>query len=74
MLGVSALAVAGCTNLPGVSLGATFWAERYLNGTHGGADFNGSLASEYTEFGRRAAFKGVLWLNSTTYIAKAQQA
>ncbi len=74
MLGVSALALAGCTNLPGASLGATFGAERYLNGTHGGEDFNGHLASEYTEVARRAAFKDVLWLNSTAYIAKAQQA
>jgi len=74
MLGVSALAIAGCTNLPGASLGATFGAERYLNGEHGGADFNGSLAKEYTELGRRAAFNDVLWLNSTAYIAKAQQA
>jgi OOP family OmpA-OmpF porin len=74
MLGVSALAVAGCTSLPGASLGATFGAERYLNDDHGGADFNGSLAKEYTELGRRAAFKDVLWLNSTAYIAKAQQA
>ena len=41
MLGVSALAIAGCTNLPGASLGATIGAERYLNGTHGGDDFNG---------------------------------
>jgi len=74
MLGVSALAIAGCTNLPGASLGATFGAERYLNGTHGGSDFNGSLANEYTEVGRRAAFKDVRWLNATAYIAKAQQA
>ncbi len=74
MLGVSALAIAGCTNLPGSSLGATFGAERYLNGDHGGSDFNGSLAKEYTELGRRAAFKDTLWLNSTAYIAKAQQA
>jgi outer membrane protein OmpA-like peptidoglycan-associated protein len=74
MLGVSALAIAGCTNLPGSSLGATWGAERYLNGTHGGDDFNGHLASEYTELGRRAAFKDVLWMNSTAYIAKAQQA
>ncbi|MFQ5567226.1 MAG: OmpA family protein [Paracoccaceae bacterium] len=74
MLGVSALAIAGCTQLPGASLGATFGAERYLGGTHGGSDFNGHLASEYTEVARRAAFKDVLWLNSTAYIAKAQQA
>lgn len=74
MLGASVLAIAGCTNLPGASLGATFGAERYLNGEHGGSDFNGSLAKEYTELGRRAAFDDVLWLNSTAYIAKAKQA
>jgi outer membrane protein OmpA-like peptidoglycan-associated protein len=74
MLGVSALAIAGCTNLPGSSLGETFSAERYLNGDHGGADFNGSLAKEYTELGRRAAFKDTLWMNSTAYIAKSRQA
>lgn len=74
MLGVFALAIAGCTSLPGSSLNATFGAERYLNGEHGGADFNGSLAKEYTELGRRAAFKDVLWMNATAYIAKAQQA
>jgi outer membrane protein OmpA-like peptidoglycan-associated protein len=74
MLGVSALAIAGCSNLPGASLGATFGAERYLNGDHGGSDFNGYLAKEYTEVGRRAAFKDVNWLNSTAYIAKAQSA
>lgn len=74
MLGASALAIAGCTNLPGASLGQTFSAEGYLKGTHGGDDFNGHLASEYTELGRRAAFKDVLWLNATAYISKAKQA
>lgn len=75
VLGASALAIAGCTNLPGASLGATFGAERYLKGEHGGdGSFNGSLAKEYTELGRRAAFNDVLWLNSTAYIAKAKQA
>ncbi|MEE8453637.1 MAG: OmpA family protein, partial [Limibaculum sp.] len=42
--------------------------------THGGSGFTGHLASEYTEVARRAAFKDVLWLNSTAYISKAQQA
>jgi outer membrane protein OmpA-like peptidoglycan-associated protein len=74
MLGASALAITGCTNLPGSSLGETFTAESYLNGEHGGDGFNGHLASEYTELGRRAAFKDVLWMNSTAYIAKAKQA
>jgi len=73
MLGVSALAVAGCTNLPGADLGETFTAESYLNGTHGGDDFNGYLASEYTGVAKRAA-GDVQWLNSTAYIAKAKQA
>jgi outer membrane protein OmpA-like peptidoglycan-associated protein len=73
MLGASALAIAGCSNLPGSSLGATFTAEPYLKGTHGGDGFNGALASEYTEVGRRAA-NDVLWMNATAYIAKAKQA
>ena len=74
MLGVSALAIAGCSNLPEASLSATFDAERFLNGTHGGSGFTGHLASEYTEVARRAAFKDVLWMNSTAYITKARQA
>lgn len=74
MLGVPALAIAGCTNLPGSSLGATFGAERYLNEDHGGSGFNGALAAEYTEVARRVAFKEVKWKNSTAYIAKAQMA
>lgn len=75
LLGVSAVAIAGCANLPGASLGETFTAESYLNGTHGGdGSFNDALAKEYTEVARRAAFKDVLWLNSTAYIAKAKQA
>lgn len=74
LLGTAALALAGCSNLPGSSLGATFGAERYLKADHGGAGFTGALAKEYTEVGRRAAFKDVRWRNSTAYIAKAKQA
>lgn len=74
MLGASALAMAGCTQLPGSSLGATFSAERYLKEDHGGAGFSGALAKEYTELGRRAAFEDVRWRNSTAYINKAQAA
>ncbi len=74
LLGSTALAIAGCSNLPGASLGATFGAERYLKADHGGSGFTGALASEYTEVARRAAFNDVLWLNSTAYIAKAKQA
>ena len=74
MLGAAAIAVAGCSQLPGSSLGATFGAERYLKADHGGSGFTGALAKEYTEVGRRAAFKDVRWRNATAYIAKAQQA
>ncbi|MEO0822449.1 MAG: OmpA family protein, partial [Pseudomonadota bacterium] len=64
----------GKPDLPGSSLGATFTAERFLNADHGGAGFNGALASEYTELGRRAAFKDSRWYNSTAYVAKAEAA
>lgn len=74
MLAVSALALAGCAELPGSSLGATFGAERYLEAEHGGPGFNGALASEYTELARRVAYEDVRWRKSTAYIAKAQMA
>ncbi|MEM7422893.1 MAG: OmpA family protein [Pseudomonadota bacterium] len=74
LLGVSAIALAGCSELPGSSLGATFGAERFLKADHGGEGFEGALAKEYTELGRRAAFEDVLWRNSTAYIAKVRQA
>ena len=75
LLGTAAIALAGCNQLPGSSLGATFGAERYLKADHGGGGtFTGTLAKEYTEVGRRAAFRDVRWRNSTAYIAKAKQA
>ncbi|MEM7177800.1 MAG: OmpA family protein [Pseudomonadota bacterium] len=74
MLGASAIAVAGCSQLPGASLGSTFTAERYLKADHGGPGFTGALASEYTELARNDAFEYVRWMNSTAYIAKAKQA
>ncbi|MEL6481839.1 MAG: OmpA family protein [Pseudomonadota bacterium] len=76
MLATSALALAACAkpDLPGSTLNGTWTAERFLNEDHGGAGFNGALASEYTELGRRAAFRDVRWYNSTAYIAKAEAA
>lgn len=74
LLGTAAVALAGCSQLPGSSLGATFGAERYLEADHGGEGFTGALASEYTELARRAAYRDVRWRNSTAYIAKAKQA
>lgn len=73
MLGISALAVAGCTQLPGASLGRTFTAESYLAADHGGPGFTGALAREYTELGRDQASM-VRWMNATAFIAKAEQA
>ena len=57
LLGTAAVALAGCSQLPGSSLGATFGAERYLKADHGGPGSTGALAKEYTELGRRAAFR-----------------
>lgn len=75
MLGASALAMAGCSQLPGASLGATFTAEPYLEQDHGGeGSFNDALAMEYTALARRQAFDMVRWMNATAYIAKAQAA
>ncbi|MEM6676620.1 MAG: OmpA family protein [Pseudomonadota bacterium] len=76
MLATTAVAVAACgkPDLPGSTLGATWTAERFLNEDHGGAGFNGALASEYTELGRRAAFTDTRWYNSTAYVAKAAAA
>ncbi len=74
LLGTAALALAGCSQLPNSSLGATFGAERYLKADHGGPGFEGALAKEYTEIARRSAFKDVRWRNSTAYIAKSKQA
>ena len=74
LLGAAAVALAGCNQLPGSSLGATFGAQRYLETDRGGAGFEGALASEYTELGRRAAFRDQRWRNSTAYVAKARQA
>lgn len=74
LLGTAAIALAGCNQLPGSSLGATFGAERYLKADHGGQGFTGALAKEYTEVARRAAFRDVRWRNATAYIAKAKQA
>jgi len=73
MLGASALAVAGCSQLPGASLGSTFTAEPFLAADHGGAGFSGALASEYTELGRAQAGM-TRWMNATAYIAKVREA
>lgn len=74
LLGTAAIALAGCNPLPGSSFGGTFTAQRFLDADHGGPGFTGALAKEYTELGRRAAFRDERWRNSTAYINKARQA
>ena len=75
MLGASALAIAGCSNLPGSSLGATFSAEPYLAKEHGSdANFNGALAKEYTALARWQANDYQRWMNATAFIHKAKMA
>ena len=43
----AALALAGCSYLPGANLGGTFTAENYLGTSIGGTGFDASLAREY---------------------------
>ncbi len=74
MLGVSALAVAGCgSSLPGSDLGKTFYAQDYLAAEHGGPGFTGALASEYAQVGQNQA-QMVRWYNSTAFITKSEEA
>ena len=70
----AALAVAGCSQLPGANLGGTFSAENYLNASLDGGDFNSSLAREYQALAVRSARTDVNWMDSTAYIAKSQAA
>ncbi|MEM1313906.1 MAG: OmpA family protein [Pseudomonadota bacterium] len=70
----AALAVAGCSQLPGANLGGTFSAENYLNASIDGSDFNSALAREYQALAVRSARTDVNWMDSTAYIAKSQAA
>ncbi|MEM6438198.1 MAG: OmpA family protein [Pseudomonadota bacterium] len=70
----AALAVAGCSQLPGANLGGTFSAESYLNASLDGGDFNSALAREYQALAVRSARTDVNWMDSTAYIAKSQAA
>ncbi len=73
-MAASALALAGCTALPGANLGGTFSAEPYLGTSIEGGDFNSSLAREYQALAARSASKDVNWLDATAYIAKSKAA
>jgi outer membrane protein OmpA-like peptidoglycan-associated protein len=73
-MAASAVALAGCTALPGANLGGTFSAEPYLGRSIEGGDFNSSLAREYQALAARSATKDVNWLDATAYIAKSKAA
>lgn len=74
LLAVGALAVAGCTNLPGANLGGTFSAESYLGQEIGGSDFNSHLAREYQGLAAFNANREVNWMDATAYIGKSKAA
>jgi outer membrane protein OmpA-like peptidoglycan-associated protein len=73
-MAASALALAGCSALPGANLGGTFTAEPYLNTSITGEDFNSALAREYQALAARSANKDVNWLDATAYIEKSKAA
>lgn len=73
-MAASALALAGCTALPGANLGGTFSAEPYLGRSIQGEDFNSALAREYQALAARSATKDVNWLDATAYIEKSKAA
>lgn len=73
-MAAAAVAVAGCSHLPGANLGGTFSAENYLGTSIEGGDFNSSLAREYQGLANRSATQDVNWMDSTAYIAKSEAA
>jgi OmpA-OmpF porin, OOP family len=74
MIAGAALALAGCSALPGANLGGTFTAESYLGASIEGGDFNSALAREYQALATRSATKDVNWMDATAYVAKSQAA
>lgn len=73
-MAAAALAVAGCSSLPGANLGGTFTAESYLGTSIEGGDFNAALAREYQGLANRSATQDVNWMDATAYIAKSEAA
>lgn len=70
----AALAAAGCTNLPGGSLGRTFTAESYLEQEIAGTSFNDYLAQEYQQLAAYNANVMVNWIDTTAYIERSRAA
>lgn len=74
MMAGAALALAGCSSLPGANLGGTFTAESYLGTSIEGSGFDASLSREYQALANRSATKDVNWFDATAYVAKSQAA
>lgn len=74
VIATAALAVAGCANLPGGSIGQTFTQESWLASSIGDSSFNGMLAREYQKLAAANAVTQVNWLDSTVYRQRAEAA
>lgn len=74
MMAGAALALAGCSALPGANLGGTFTAEEYLGTSIDGGDFNSALSREYQALAVRSATKEVNWMDATAYVEKSKLA
>ena len=74
MMAGAALALAGCSVLPGANLGGTFTAENYLGMSIDGGDFNSALSREYQALAVRSATKEVNWMDATAYVEKSKLA
>lgn len=74
MMAGAALALAGCSSLPGANLGGTFTAESYLGKDISGSSFNDALAREYQALATRSATVDVHWMDATAYVRKSKAA
>lgn len=74
MIAGAALALAGCSVLPGANFAGTFTAESYLGNSIEGGDFNSALAREYQALAVRSATKEVHWYDATAYVEKSKLA
>ncbi len=72
MFAAAAVAIAGCTNLPGSNLGGTYSADSYLDQSIEGEDFGSSLSREYQALAARNASTDGNWMDTTAYVAKSQ--
>ncbi|MEM9011303.1 MAG: OmpA family protein [Pseudomonadota bacterium] len=74
MMAGAALALAGCSVLPGARFFDTFTAESYLSQPIGGEDFDSALSREYQALANRSATRDVHWMDATAYVNKSKAA